>query len=149
MPKSSGRQRSAQSSMSPLRKTSFQGCSHGAEAGATVRINTNLRDMNLSLPATDERAIEVFASGLPIHHGAQFAVDITTRSAVTATGRACPLPQLMGLCSPKPDADCQLVVVGVETGGRWSPEAVTCEHEKQLRHSVSRLFSRGGRGGPG
>ena len=40
------------------------------EAGATVRINTKLRDMNLSVPATDKRAIEVLASGLPMNHGA-------------------------------------------------------------------------------
>ena len=51
------------------------------EAGATVRINTRLRDMNLSVPAIDERTIEVLASGLPMNHGAQLAVDITTRSA--------------------------------------------------------------------
>ena len=36
------------------------------EAGATVRTNTLLRDMNLCVPA-----------GLPLHHGAQLAVDIT------------------------------------------------------------------------
>ena len=34
------------------------------EAGATVRRNAKLRDMNISVPATDERAIEVLASGL-------------------------------------------------------------------------------------
>ena len=33
--------------------------------------------MNVCVPANDQRAIEVFASGLPLHHGAQFAVDIT------------------------------------------------------------------------
>ena len=35
---------------------------------------------------TDQRAIEVVASGLPLHHGAQVAVDITRRSALSAAG---------------------------------------------------------------
>ena len=55
-----------------------------------VRLNAKLRDMNIDVPATDERAIEVLASGLELNHGAQLAVDITVRSAVTACGRACP-----------------------------------------------------------
>ena len=56
------------------------------EAGATVRMNTKLRDMNVAVEANDERAIEVLATGLPIHQGSQFAVDITLRSALIATG---------------------------------------------------------------
>ena len=60
------------------------------EAGATVRRNAKLRDMNISVPATDERAIEVLASGLELNHGAPLAVDIIVRSAVTACGRARP-----------------------------------------------------------
>ena len=36
------------------------------EAGATVRRNAKLRDMTISVPATDERAIEVLASGLGV-----------------------------------------------------------------------------------
>ena len=57
---------------------------------ATVRRNTKLRDMNISVPATDDRSIEVLASGLELNHGAQLAVDITVQSAVTACGRARP-----------------------------------------------------------
>ena len=34
------------------------------EAGATVRINTKLRDMNVAISASDAREIEVLASGL-------------------------------------------------------------------------------------
>ena len=83
--------------------------------------------MNFRVHATDERSIEVLASGLAMNHGAQFAVDITLRSAVTAiqTRR-----QWTGQCSPKPDLKketkyaelvesdrCQLVVVGIENGG--------------------------------
>ena len=60
------------------------------EAGASVRINTKLRDMNVAISTSDAREIEVLASGLPMHHGAQLAVDITMRSALTANGSACP-----------------------------------------------------------
>ena len=55
-----------------------------------MRLNAKLRDMNSNVPATDERAIEVLASGLELNHGAQLAVDITVQSAVTACGRARP-----------------------------------------------------------
>ena len=58
------------------------------EAGATVRLNAILWDMNINVPAADEWAIEVLASGLEMNHGAQLAVDITVRSAVTSCGRA-------------------------------------------------------------
>ena len=59
------------------------------EAGAVVRRNVKLRDMNTTVPVHDAREIEVLASGLPMHHGAQLAVDITLRSAVNASGGAC------------------------------------------------------------
>ena len=44
--------------------------------------------MNITVPANDDRATEVLASGLPMHHSAGLAVDITLRSALTACGRA-------------------------------------------------------------
>ena len=50
------------------------------EAGATVRCNTKLTNMNVHVPAHDERAIEVLASGLPLHHGGQLEVDITSKA---------------------------------------------------------------------
>ena len=70
---------------------------------------------------------------------AQLTVDITMRSAVTACGRACPNAATedgVVLTEARRDKErkytellqndrCQLVAVGVETGGRWSPEAVT------------------------
>ena len=62
------------------------------EAGARVRFNAFLRDMNVGVPATDTRRIEVLAQDLPCFAGAR-------------SGR------------------CRLVVVGIETGGRWSDEA--------------------------
>ena len=111
------------------------------EAGATVRRNAKLRDMNINVSATDERAIEVLASGLGLNHGAQLAVDITVRSAFTACGRARPNTSTVDgavLTEARHDKEakyaelcqggrCQLVVVGIETGGRWSPEALSVE----------------------
>ena len=38
------------------------------EAGAVVRSNVKLRDINIPVSATDKRAIEVLAMGLPLHH---------------------------------------------------------------------------------
>ena len=40
----------------------------------------------MTVPVEDERAIEVLASGLPMLHGAQLAVDITLRSATSSDG---------------------------------------------------------------
>ena len=94
--------------------------------------------MNLGVAADDERRIEVLASGLPCFNGAQLAVDITLRSAVSADGE--PRSQAARVDGATLDAArldkedkyaelvggrrCQLVVVAVETGGRWSDEAV-------------------------
>ena len=56
------------------------------EAGATVRQNVKLRDMNVAVRGHDERCIEVLATGLSLFQGAQLAVDITLRSALTSNG---------------------------------------------------------------
>ena len=94
------------------------------EAGTLVRFNVKLRDMNVTVPADDDRAIEVLASGLPKQHGAQLAIDITLRSATSANG----LPQRNA--AHRDGAElvagnrCFLVVIALETGGRWSGEAV-------------------------
>ena len=58
------------------------------EAGARVATNVLLRDMNVDVPLTDGRRIEVLANGLPIWQGAQAAVDTTLVSPVTRTGDA-------------------------------------------------------------
>ena len=104
------------------------------EAGATVRCNAKLREMNVDVAASDERAVEVLASGLPLYHGAQLAVDITLRSGLSASG----LPRFNaavvdGVVCGRAGEDkerkhaellhgdlCRLVVVALETGGRWS-----------------------------
>ena len=107
------------------------------EAGARVRFNAFLRDMNVGVPATDTRRIEVLAQDLPCFAGAQLAVDITLRSALTSNGEAQPQAEHTDgavLSAARHDKErcypelarsgrCRLVVVGMETGGRWSDEA--------------------------
>ena len=58
------------------------------EAGASVRSNAKLVDMNIAVPADDAREVEVLASAQSLFHGAQLSVDITLRSALTATAQA-------------------------------------------------------------
>ena len=103
-----------------------------------MRTHVKLRDLNTSVPVVDDRSIEVLTSGLPMHHGAQLAVDITLRSAVTSFGAACPNASTVnGAVLERPRVDkenkyhelldggrCHMVVVGLETGGRWSVEAL-------------------------
>ena len=60
------------------------------EAGANVRFNCLLREMNVAVRAEDERRIEVLASGLPLFHGAQLALVINLRSALTSNGEPRP-----------------------------------------------------------
>ena len=103
------------------------------EAGATVRTHVKLRDLN----TTVERSIEVLASGLPMHRGAQLAMAITLRSAVKSYGAACSnASRVCGATLERVWQDkerkyhellggrCHLVVVGLETSGRWSDEAL-------------------------
>ena len=91
--------------------------------------------MNTTVLVSDERQIEVLAAGLPTHHGAQLAVDITHRSAVTACGGACAgAATSNGAVSLRARRNkyfellqggrCHLVVVPIESGGRWGEEAV-------------------------
>ena len=94
--------------------------------------------MNVAVRRNDERCIEVVASGLPLHHGAQLAVDITMRCAVSSSGEArLGAARVDGIVCTNARADkeqkysellagdrCRLIVVALETGGRWSPEAL-------------------------
>ena len=52
------------------------------EAGARVRFNAYLWDMNVRVRADDARQIEVLAQDLPCFGGSQLAVDVTLRSAL-------------------------------------------------------------------
>ena len=59
------------------------------EAGARVRLNTMVRDLDL-LPGAllDNRRLEVVADGLPLFNGAQLAIDTTMVSALRGDGTA-------------------------------------------------------------
>ena len=108
------------------------------EAGARVRFNVFLRDMNVGVPVGDARRIEVLAQDLPCFGGSQLAVDVTLRSAVSCRGE--PQPNAADvdgavLVQARTDKEttcpelvesgrCWLVVIAIETGGRWSEEAV-------------------------
>ena len=126
------------------------------EAGATVRYNAKLRDMDLAVSANDDRAIEVLATGLPLYFGAQLAVDITLRCALASDGTTQPGAARMdgAVCTRAREdkerkysellrADrCRLVVVALETGGRWNEESL------QFVESLAAMRARDV-GGPG
>ena len=119
--------------------------------------------MNVAVAAEDERAIEVLASGLPIRQGAQLAVDVTVRCALTADGLPTPgAARHDGAALLRARADkerkytelvhndrCQLVVVALETGGRWSDEATAVGHGRSHRCCRGQPFSGGCEGGRG
>ena len=110
------------------------------EAGGRVRTNMFVRDMDLDVPVGDGRRLEVVVDGLPLHGGAQLAVDTTLVCALHADGRprrgaaiqdgvalraarrkkVATYPELVG-----PHSRAKLVVLGVEVGGRWSEETRT------------------------
>ena len=54
------------------------------EAGGRVRTNMFVRDMDLDVPVNDGRRLEVVVDGLPLHGGAQLAVDTTLVCALHA-----------------------------------------------------------------
>ena len=158
-----GRQRTAPSGLSPILQTAIPTERTLArvcrEAGATVRCNAKLRDMSVSVHATDERSIEVLASGLAMNHGAQLAVDITLRSAVTAqtvdgavlTKATTKRPNMQSL-SRAIGASSSLSAPKREDGGAKRPRRSSKDwqlHARERRpwHSVFHRFSPGGRGG--
>ena len=120
----------------PLERAAARVC---REAGATVATNVLVRDLNVAPCRQDDRRIEVIANGLPLWGGVQVAVDTTLVSPLTAAGeprresrrtagaalrhaRRAKERTYPELCN---SGRCRLVVLGIETGGRWSPEAVT------------------------
>ena len=60
------------------------------EGGARVARNVRVADMNIDVPVSDARCIEVVAHGLPLWHGAQLALDATIVSPVTRAGEPQP-----------------------------------------------------------
>ena len=108
------------------------------EAGARVRTNIFARDVDLAMRNTmDGRRLGVLADGLPLHGGAQLAIDTTMVSLLLRNGVA-----LRGAAStpgvalkaarrrkeltyPEPAGHggrARLVVLAAEVGGRWSAE---------------------------
>ena len=107
------------------------------EAGARVATNVFLRDLNLGMPLSDGRRLEVVANGLPGFGGVQVAVDATLVSPVRRDGTNRPRADAEpGLALQEATdhkrrrtetefrgaARCRLVVVALEVGGRWGDE---------------------------
>ena len=108
------------------------------EGGGRVATNLFLRDLDVPVPVTDSRRLEVVCDGLPLFRGAQLALDTTLVSPVCSNGeprgrsavedgaalssarrrKARTYPELCG-----PHSRACLVVLAAETGGRWSEEA--------------------------
>ena len=126
------------------------------EAGARIRTNAFLRDMNVGVEANDQRRIEILASGLPLFHGAQLAIDVTLRNALTMNGDSRPrAAEFDGIVADGARTDkkgtypelansrrCHLVVWNIECGGRWSSESVSflqCLAAAKARSSPSYL----------
>ena len=105
----------------PLERAAARVC---REAGASVATNVLVRDLNVAPSRQDDRRIEAIANGLPLWGCVQVAVDTTLVSPLTANGgpRREARRTYPELCN---SGRCRLVVLGIETGGRWSAEAVT------------------------
>ncbi len=109
------------------------------EAGARVRTNVFVRDMDVGVLRPDDgRRVEVLAAGLPLFNGAQLAVDTTLVCALRCDGtpragadtrdgaalvaarrrKERTYPELTG-----ERGRARLVVLALEVGGRWSAEA--------------------------
>ena len=108
------------------------------EAGARVRLNTTVRDLDL-LPGAlfADRRLEVVADGLPLFNVAQLAIDTKMVSALRGDGTArrgaqhtsgtaiMSTTRRKELTYPELSSDggrARLVVLATEAGGRWSQE---------------------------
>ena len=119
----------------PLERATARVC---REAGTRVATHVLVSDLNVPRTSRpDNRRIEVIAHGLPLHNGAQLAVDTTMVSPLTSSGVPRPqgrqpgppalraarrakertYPELVG------GSRCRLVVLAMEVDGRWSQEA--------------------------
>ena len=108
------------------------------EAGAQVRYNAYLRDMNVGVSSVDERRVEVLVQDLPCFAGSQLAVDVTLVSALCSTGEPNHTQQKWtvlcwsehGMSRKQPTQrgpyrrDADWSSSPFETGGRSSEEAV-------------------------
>ena len=119
----------------------------------TSTTNASSWDLNLTVRASDERRIEVIASGLPVFGGAQLAIDVTVRSMLrcngTPHGRAHWMDGVVAQEARRNKEDtypelagggrCRLVVLAIETGGRCSAE--TTEFLRQLAEAKALTVS--------
>ena len=138
------------------------------EAGARVARHVRLADMNLDVPVSDERRMEVVANGLPLCHGSQLARPLTRRGelhphADVQAGIAVTAAAKRKRHQTYPELEharrCRLVVVGLEVGGRFGAETVQllrllARHRAaavpaQLRPSATVPGSRAGLGSRG
>ena len=123
------------------------------EAGGRATSNVLSRDLDLPVPATDGRRLEVVVDGLPLSGGCQLAVDTTLvcalhcdgspqNGAVDADGvvlqaarrrKERTYPELVG-----PRSRARLVVLAVEVGSRWPGDQVVPQ-SKGLRWKGSLL----------
>ena len=122
------------------------------EAGATMRCNTRLCDMNVLWRRTTTGPLKFLQQDSQrLFFRAQLVLDITLRCALAADGTAHPgAARIDGVvCRAHEDKEtkysellrketCRLVVVALETGGRWSEEAL--QFEAEIAVSVMRLF---------
>ena len=111
--------------------------------------------MNIyGMSSRDQRRIEVVATRLPIWRGAQLVVNVTLVSPVRRNGRPQPRAdtidgaQMLEARKRKErtyqeivhSRRCELVVLAMEIGGRWSEEATT--FVRLLAKSKARSFPR-------
>ena len=79
-----------------------------------------VRDMDLDVPVTDNRRLEVVVDGLPLRGGAQLAVDTTLVCALHADGtprRGAAASDGVALKLVGSHSRAKLVVVAVKVGG--------------------------------
>ena len=92
------------------------------EAGGRLTTNIFLRDLDITVPnARDSRRLEVVAEGLPLWKR-------STGNGVPSSWKWIPVMRRKKRTYPEltaPRSRARLVVVAMEVGGRWSPEALT------------------------
>ena len=112
------------------------------EAGARVRFNALVQDMNVGVPSAAERRIEVLAQDLPCFGGGSACCGRHPSVPFAQHRRATPKRRKRQRASAATSSEgkttcpelvrsgrCRLVVLAMETGGRWSEETVSVIHQ--------------------
>ena len=103
------------------------------EGRARVKENHFLRDLNVPVPPSDSRRIEVIANGLPLWGGKQIALDTTVISALTGKGQVRGRTAGTAFDEARKTKEkkyaelvesrcCHLPIMGFEVASRWSNE---------------------------